>query len=44
MAEGTIGTIATVIGGLLGIAVLLLIIVALPFIRKKRDEAFQGDD
>lgn len=29
---------------LLGIAVLLLIIVALPFIRKKRDEAFQGDD
>ncbi len=29
---------------LLGIAVLLLIIVALPFIRKKRDEAFQGED
>ena len=29
---------------LLGIAVLLLVIVALPFIRKKRDEAFQGED
>ena len=29
---------------LLGIAVLLLVIVSLPFIRKKRDEAFQGDD
>ncbi len=29
---------------LLGIAVLLLVIVSLPFIRKKRDEAFQGED
>lgn len=29
---------------LLAIAALLLIVVALPFIRKKRDEAFQGDD
>ncbi len=28
---------------LLGIAVMLLMIVALPLIRKKRDEAFQGD-
>ena len=29
---------------LLGIAVLLLIIVTLPFVRKKRDEAFHGED
>jgi len=29
---------------LLGIAVLLLLIVALPFIRKKRDQAFAGED
>lgn len=29
---------------LLGIAAVLLIVVALPFIRKKRDEAFQGED
>lgn len=29
---------------LLGVAALLLIIVALPFIRRKRDEAFRGDD
>ena len=29
---------------LLAIAALLLIVVALPFIRKKRDEAFQGED
>lgn len=29
---------------LLAIAVLLLVVVAVPFIRKRRDEAFQGDD
>lgn len=29
---------------LLGIAVVLLIVVTLPFVRKKRDEAFQGED
>ncbi|MFZ9313038.1 MAG: tripartite tricarboxylate transporter permease, partial [Burkholderiaceae bacterium] len=29
---------------LLAIAVVLLIIVTLPFIRKKREEAFQGED
>ena len=29
---------------LLGISVLLLVIVALPFIRKKRDQAFAGED